>query len=233
MSVSAPTSPSACAKSVSLHVPGKRRTATFIRWPPRPRTLRSPGWRAARRPSSPPRGARPIRWARQSERRSPCRCARRPRPSRATGARRRSPRPAGRGPRPSAAPGSSRRTPSRRELVEPDGGEVRVEAQDIRDLQVAHHEKAGRVDERIGALIVSAQPADRVLFDVLTDEHDLNSWRALDAAEEVDRRCVTDPPPEKRPGLATDVIRRDERLATVELEKGDRSGVLIISPVAD
>ena len=55
------------------------------------------------------------------------------------------------------------------QLSEPGGGEVAVEGERFEQAHRAHRLEARRVDERVLALVVAAQPAQRIELGILGD----------------------------------------------------------------
>jgi len=72
------------------------------------------------------------------------------------------------------------------ELDEAGGGEVAVEGERAADPQRAHQREAGGVDEGVLALVVAAEPDERVLLQLGRDEVEANPARFLEAVQEVD-----------------------------------------------
>jgi predicted transcriptional regulator of viral defense system len=120
----------------------------------------------------------------------------------------------------------------RPQFGEAGGGEVAVEGERVTDVVGAHVGEAGRVDERVLALVVLAQPAEGVVFDVLRDPGDLDALLgASDAVEELDRLRVPALVPEPGPGLPPDVIGGHDAPIALPLQQRDRSSVIGVAIV--
>lgn len=91
--------------------------------------------------------------------------------------------------------------------------EVAVERQGLPEALPAHDDEAGGVDERVDPLIVTPQPGPRLALDPIVDVHDRQPVRRLDRVEERDGRWVSVATPQEGPGLADNMVRRQEGLA--------------------
>ena len=104
-----------------------------------------------------------------------------------------------------SGPGSS--------LDKPRRAEVAVERQSLLEALPTHDGEARRGDERIDQLIVAPKPCPRLALRGLVDMDDREPVRRLDRVEEGDRGAVPIATAQERPGLADDVICRQDPLA--------------------
>ena len=111
---------------------------------------------------------------------------------------------------PSTGSGTTAGSRLRAQFREPCGGEVAVEGERLLDPLGAHVGEAGRVDEGVLALVVPAQPAQGLVFELVGYVIDLNVPGLLEAVEEPDGPSVPRPRAEPGPGLATDMVRGDD-----------------------
>lgn len=89
-------------------------------------------------------------------------------------------------------------------------GEVAVESERLLDALGAHEGEAGRIDKRVLALVVLAEPAQRLVLD--PDWHKVNSYVARvssQGVEKFDSFPVPSLSPKPGPSLTSDVVRRD------------------------
>ena len=84
--------------------------------------------------------------------------------------------------------------------------EIAVEGESLPQPVRAHQRKAGRVHERVFALIVLAQPPQCRPFVTLLNWDDLDPWRALESIEESDRGRMAGSASQIGPGFTAYLI---------------------------
>lgn len=113
------------------------------------------------------------------------------------------------------------------------GGEVTVEGERVLDALGAHVGEAGGVDERVLALVVLAQPLERLGFNLAVDWCDSHmAILASDAVEEFDGLPVPELATEGGPGLAAHMSGRNDRPFGDLPEELQRSVVVSVAFVA-
>ena len=118
------------------------------------------------------------------------------------------------------------------ELFEAGSDKFAIEGKRPVNAHGAHHGEARRIDERILPLVVPAKPSQRVRLQLRRREQDANSRRTLHRVEKVDRRAMTGPAPEKRPGLATHVVCGYEWTSMMSIQKSASLGMMIVAPIS-
>jgi hypothetical protein len=99
--------------------------------------------------------------------------------------------------------------------------EVAVERQRFPEALSSHDGKARRIDERVDPLIVASKPGPRLALNRILDVHDREPISGLDRVEEGDGRWVPVATAKERPGLADDLVRRQDRRAGCPQADGD------------
>lgn len=116
------------------------------------------------------------------------------------------------------------------ELDEAGGREVTVEGERLADTKRAHDGETRRVDEGVRALVVPPQPAESIALERLGDEVDPYPRSFPEQIEHADRMRVAVASVDECPGLAANVIRREEPLTCVPLEEAHGVGMPIVTP---
>src|SRR5439155_21511922 len=98
------------------------------------------------------------------------------------------------------------------QLDKTDGRKVPVKRKCLTNTQRAHHREARGVHERVLALVVLTEPAQRLILEVPADELHAESHRASERIDESIGRCMAEPSVEKRPGLSANVVGREDAI---------------------
>lgn len=96
--------------------------------------------------------------------------------------------------------------PLRPDLDEARGAEVTVECKRLVDPALPHHREAGRVDKRVGTLIVAAQPGPGIGLCRLADMDDQQARRPLGSLDECPGLGMAQASSEEGPRFADDMV---------------------------
>jgi hypothetical protein len=105
------------------------------------------------------------------------------------------------------------------QLQEPGRREVAVIGQGSVDAHRVHDREAGRVHERVLALVVRSQPGQGCCLQALGNLYDAHSGGGVHGVEEPHRGRVALAAVDERPGLATDMVGGQQALVVVALEQ--------------
>ena len=99
--------------------------------------------------------------------------------------------------------------------------EVAVECQRLPEALSPHDGEARGIDERVDPLIVASKPGPRLALGRILDMYNGEPIGRLDRVEEGNGRRVPVATVQERPGLADDLVRRQDRLAGCPQADGD------------
>lgn len=99
---------------------------------------------------------------------------------------------------------------SRSQLAKAPGGKVSVEGQRVSYPQLSHEHEAGRIHEGVLALVVAAQPPNRIGLPFGFHADHIEPGRRLEEVEEPDCDPVPRSAPEKGPRFPADLVAGDE-----------------------